>query len=121
MPRVLITPAALLHAEGRHTEILKQAGFEVAFPDNPEFARGLCDETESINELRNADAVIAGSEHYTASLLDQLPRLRVIARNGVGYDRVDMAAATASNSFMTPHPFRMNFAFILSHLQRYTC
>lgn len=104
MPRVLITPEALVHAEGPHTEILKEAGFEIAFPKNPEFARGLCDERESIDELSIADAVIAGSEHITASMLDSLPQLRVIARNGVGYDRVDVPAATARKIVVTITP-----------------
>ena len=90
MPKVLFTPEAMLHVEGRHTEILKQAGLEVAYPRNPEFARGLCHEQECLDELRDAEAVVAGSEHLTASLLEKLPRLRVIARNGVGYDRVDI-------------------------------
>ncbi len=104
MPRVLFTPEAMLHVEGRHTEILREAGFQIAYPKNPKFARGLCDERESIIELSDADAVVAGSEHFTASLLDQLPRLRVIARNGVGYDRVDVAAATARNIVVTITP-----------------
>ena len=104
MPRVLITPEALVHAEGRHIEILKEAGFEIAFPQNPEFARGLCDEQESIDELSIADALVAGSEHITASMLDRLPQLRVIARNGVGYDRVDVPAATARNIVVTITP-----------------
>jgi phosphoglycerate dehydrogenase-like enzyme len=94
----------MLDVEGRHTEILKQAGFQIAYPKNPEFSRGLCDERESISELSDADAVVAGSEYFTASLLDQLPRLRVIARNGVGYDRVDVAAATARNIVVTITP-----------------
>lgn len=104
MPKVLFSPEAMRHVEGRHTEILKQAGLEVAYPRNPEFARGLCGEQECLQELREAEAVIAGSERLTASLLEQLPRLRVIARNGVGYDRVDVPTATARNIVVTITP-----------------
>jgi len=42
-----------------------------------------------------ADAVIASSLiTYDASVMDRAPRLRVIARTGIGYDKVDIAAAT---------------------------
>ena len=104
MPTVLFTPEALLHAAGRHMDILQEAGFEVVFPKNPRFARGLCGEAEGVDELSVADAVIAGSEHFSASILDRLPRLRVIARSGVGYDRVDVPAATARNIVVTITP-----------------
>ena len=59
MPCVLITPEAILHVEGRHTDILKEAGFQIAFPKNSEFTRGLCNEEESVDELSVADALIA--------------------------------------------------------------
>ena len=95
MATVLFTPEELLHVEGQHTRVLKAAGFEIVYPKNPQFTRGNCGEEESIDELSVADAVIAGSEHITASMLERLPRLRVIARSGVGYDRVDVPAATA--------------------------
>ena len=104
MPCVLITPEAFRDVEGRHTDILKEAGFEIAYPKNPEFTRGLCAEEECIDELSVADALIAGSEFVTASMLDRLPRLRVIARSGVGYDRIDVPAATARNVLVTITP-----------------
>lgn len=104
MPRILITPEALVNADGPHVDLLKEAGFDVAFPKNPQFTRGLGDEEEGVDELSGADGLIAGSEHITAWMLDRLPRLRVIARNGVGYDRVDVAAATAKNIVVTITP-----------------
>jgi phosphoglycerate dehydrogenase-like enzyme len=104
MPCVLITPEALRHNEGRHTVILEEAGFQIAYPKNPEFTRGLCAEEECLDELSVADALIAGSEYVTARLLARLPRLRVIARSGVGYDRIDVAAATERNVLVTITP-----------------
>jgi phosphoglycerate dehydrogenase-like enzyme len=44
--------------------------------------------------LPGAAAVIAGMEPYTEDLLSRCPELRVIARTGVGYDAVDVEAAT---------------------------
>jgi phosphoglycerate dehydrogenase-like enzyme len=104
MPCVLITPEALRNVEGRHTQILSEAGFRISYPKNSEFARGRCDEEECVDELMVADALIAGAEFITASLLDRLPRLRVIARCGVGFDRVDIPAATARNVLVTITP-----------------
>lgn len=104
MATVLFTPEELRHVEGQHTQILKAAGFDVVYPKNPHFTRGHCGEEESVEELSVADAVIAGSEHITASMLERLPRLRVIARSGVGYDRVDVPAATAKNIVVTITP-----------------
>ena len=40
-------------------------------------------------------AVIAGSEPYTPRVFDANPQLRVVARAGVGYDAVNVPAATA--------------------------
>lgn len=104
MPSVLITPEAILHAQGPHTEILKEAGFEIVYPKNSEFTRGQCSEEECVSELSVADAVIAGGEFISERVLCRLPRLRVIARNGVGYDRVDVPAATSHNILVTITP-----------------
>lgn len=46
-------------------------------------------------DLAHADAVIAGSRRWDGASMDLAPRLRVISRTGVGYDTVDVEAATA--------------------------
>lgn len=91
---VLITPEAMLHRDTPYARHLTEAGFDVRYPRDPTFARGLATEAETIAELREASAVIAGGEYYTPAVLEALPRLRVIARCGVGYDRVHVATAT---------------------------
>ena len=104
MPTVLITPEAMRQVEGPYVMMLRQAGFDIAYPRNPHFARGGCGEQETIEELVVADATIASGERYSAAVLAALPRLRVIARCGVGYDRVDVAAATARSIAVTITP-----------------
>jgi phosphoglycerate dehydrogenase-like enzyme len=84
--------------------MLRAAGFEVRYPKNRYLARGLCGEQETIEELQAAAAVLAGGEHYCEAVLAALPNLRVIARVGVGYDRVDVAAATARGIPVTITP-----------------
>ncbi len=104
MDIALITPEIMLHKPGRHVEILESAGYEVRYPRNPTFARGLLSEGEAIEELRDVSAVLAGGEFYTASIMQALPKLRVIARCGVGYDRVDVGAASQRGIAVTITP-----------------
>ena len=47
-----------------------------------------------IEALPGVFATLAGSEPYTERVLAGAPDLRVIARWGVGYDAIDLEAAT---------------------------
>ena len=94
MPTVLISPEWLRHKSGPHLDLLQAAGFEIRYSKKPEFARGLGTDEETVNELSGVDATLASSENYNRRVLDALPQLKVIARTGVGFDRVDLAAAT---------------------------
>ena len=38
--------------------------------------------------------MVAGGEAYSRAVLEALPKLRIVARMGVGYDRVDVKAAS---------------------------
>jgi D-3-phosphoglycerate dehydrogenase / 2-oxoglutarate reductase len=91
MPTVLIGPGPLRNQPGPFREILKAAGFRFIDPAG--------DHTLTEPELRvalpEADAMVAGSEQISAELLALASRLRAIARTGVGYDAIDLAAATA--------------------------
>ncbi|MFV1964800.1 MAG: phosphoglycerate dehydrogenase [Pirellulaceae bacterium] len=104
MPAVLITPEAMRDVDGPYVALLRKAGFDVRYPRNPHLARGSCGEEETVAELTGIDASIASAESYSATVLEALPDLRVIARCGVGYDRVDVAAATARRVPVTITP-----------------
>lgn len=54
--------------------------------------------------LRDAVAWIAGTAPVTAGLLAAAPRLRIVARYGVGVDAVDVAAATERGIVVTNTP-----------------
>ena len=115
MATVLITPeSVLLLKDGDHITLLRDAGFEIAFPNNTLLTRGHLSEEETIEELSGADAVIAGGECFTPTILEGLPKLRVIARSGVGYDRVDVAAATERGVVLTITP-TANFECVAEH------
>jgi D-3-phosphoglycerate dehydrogenase/(S)-sulfolactate dehydrogenase len=85
-------------------EILEQGGFEVRFTQHLDLPNAATTEAEIIENLHDATAVIAGAELFNARIIQALPQLRVIARAGVGYDRVDVAAATARKVAVTITP-----------------
>src|SRR3954465_2048466 len=91
MPNVLIMPTPLRHRPGRYREVLSAAGFTPIDP--PGYHR--LSETDLIEALPEADALLAGGDPVTARIIESAPRLRAIARAGVGYESVDLAAATA--------------------------
>ncbi|HWT06050.1 MAG TPA: phosphoglycerate dehydrogenase [Xanthomonadales bacterium] len=51
--------------------------------------------------LADADAYIAGSAHVTRDVLERAPRLRVISRRGVGFERIDLDAARDRDVLVT--------------------
>ncbi len=90
MAKVLIAPVTLAGVDGLYLELLRKAGLEPVFSP---VARQLTEE-ELLQHLQGIAAAVAGSEPYTPRVLAAHPQLRVIARAGVGYDAVDVAAAT---------------------------
>jgi phosphoglycerate dehydrogenase-like enzyme len=75
---------------GPYAELLREAGFELVYPKRPLQLR----EEELLQQLQGVSASLAGSEPYTRRVITASPMLRVIARAGVGYDAVDVEAAT---------------------------
>ncbi len=53
-----------------------------ATPDDPFYA------------VSEADAIMASKLRYDASVMDRAPKVKVISRTGIGYDKVDIPAAT---------------------------
>lgn len=51
--------------------------------------------------LGDAPAALIGLDEVTGAVIDACPHLRVIARNGVGMDTVDLAAATQRGVLLT--------------------
>jgi D-3-phosphoglycerate dehydrogenase len=100
MPRVLIGSAVLCEQESSHVRILREAGLEVVFPPQPK----LLTEAELLQLLPGIHATIAGPEPYTARVIEAAKDLRIIARSGVGYDSVDVAAATRRGIAVTITP-----------------
>lgn len=53
-----------------------------------------CDNLEDIpDDLRQADGILVGNQKISAQTLEQFPNLRLIAKQGSGYDNIDVEAA----------------------------
>jgi len=69
---------------------LRAAGFDLRFGSG----RRSTPVADVIASLEGCTAVIAGQEAYTAKVFDSCPALGLVVRYGVGFDAVDVAAAT---------------------------
>jgi len=111
-PKILVAPRDLQSLEARYRPVIEAAGYDVKYPA-PSKAN-----QPTPSALRAALAgvvgVIAGSETYSANLFDAFPKLRVVARVGVGFDSVDIPAATARGVAITITP-GMNHESVAEH------
>ncbi|MFM2093658.1 MAG: D-3-phosphoglycerate dehydrogenase [Planctomycetota bacterium] len=90
MPRALITPVVYQDGNGPWRPILEAAGIDYVI------AKGDCttqSADEFIQQLQGIDGTIASVENYTDEVF-QRTRLKAVARVGVGYDAIDVEAAT---------------------------
>jgi phosphoglycerate dehydrogenase-like enzyme len=88
--KVLVCVNQLRGREAPYLRRLEAAGFTVV---QNKLGR-LYNESELIAALDGVYATIAGGEPYTERVFASAPGLKVVARFGVGYDQVDVAAAT---------------------------
>lgn len=89
MPTTLITTPTFARHSTRPWQILDEAG---AGPLRP------CEDAalpiaDLLKYAPEADALIVGMDAITAEVMDASPRLKVIAKHGVGVDTIDVAAA----------------------------
>jgi D-3-phosphoglycerate dehydrogenase / 2-oxoglutarate reductase len=91
-PKVLIAPAPLKEIEPVYGPMLREAGFDLIYPKrNVQMT-----EPELLEQIPGCVASLAGSEPYTREVIAKAASagLKLIARAGVGYDGVDVQAAT---------------------------
>lgn len=88
--QVLITAGVFNRLDNDGIACLESLGLTVRLPQGA----GPMNEDRVIQELQGCVAVIAGMEPYTERVFAALPDLRAVARWGIGYDSIDVAAAT---------------------------
>lgn len=101
--RVLATSRAFWSHAAEGLRQLEAAGCEVIRP--AQFGKYTADELVAL--LEGCDASLASSEGYDARVFAACPDLKVVARVGVGYDAVDVEAATAAGVVCTNTPGAM--------------
>ncbi|MFO1500819.1 MAG: phosphoglycerate dehydrogenase [Verrucomicrobiota bacterium] len=121
--KVLVTARTLTEVGKEALAILRQAGCDLSIPPRfgPYSAEGL------LPLLDGHDAVFASMDRFTAPVLasPEAARLKVISRWGVGYDAIDIPAATAAGIVVAYTPGLLNetvadfaFALLLSMARR---
>jgi phosphoglycerate dehydrogenase-like enzyme len=85
----LVVGTSIDSGSGPHLEILKAGGLDFREVLR---TRDLRRNDQLIEALAGAEAVIAGAEPYPPNVIEALPALRAIARSGVGFDAIDLAA-----------------------------
>lgn len=116
--KVFIGARSILDLPGPHWDTLRNAGVELVPP--LDVFRPLT-EQELIDNLDDVVAFVAGSDHFTERVFAAHPQLKIVARVGVGYDQIDVDAATRHGVWVTITPGANNetvadyaFAMILA-------
>ena len=97
---VLVTPRSFRGADAGAVARLEDAVGEVRYNDLGRPLTG----AELADRLTGVDGLLAGVDEIDAGVFDAAPELRVVARYGVGVDRVDLAAATRHGVTVTTTP-----------------
>ncbi|MBN2349529.1 MAG: phosphoglycerate dehydrogenase [Bacteroidales bacterium] len=89
MNKILVTPRSVTKSGHPSLDLLKQAGYEVVFSKPGEQPT----EDELKELLNGCVGYLAGVEKVSAAVLESAKDLKVISRNGVGIDNVDLKIA----------------------------
>ena len=91
--QILLTTTSFQDTPGKHHDVLNQSGFEIIR------ARGPLSEAQMLDLLKQHggfDGLLNGDDQITAKVIDAaLPRLKVIAKYGIGLDSIDVKHATS--------------------------
>jgi len=95
---VVVTPRSFgMHDPALRERLEREVG-EVRYRPGPLAA------AELAAEVGDVDGLLAGLDEISAEVLEAAPRLRVVARYGVGVDRVDLEAAARCGVTVTTTP-----------------
>ncbi len=99
--RVIVTSHHVRRVLPERRAELDAAGVELFFPPLP---RPQLNEAELLTLAPGCSAAIAMPDAYTARVFDAAPTLRLVARTGVGFDSIDLDAATKHGVWVTSTP-----------------
>lgn len=114
MPTVLASPTRAEEDTEPYSRLLRENGLEVRLIDDFLFARGRTSDEHVIETMQGVSAIIAGGTRFNPHVLENLPDLRVISRSGVGFDMINVPAATANGVVLTITP-SANYEAVAEH------
>lgn len=96
MPKIVITEIDFPEHE-LERQLATEAGIELA-------AFNSRDADDIIRNAADADGIITSYGDFPRRVFEALPRLKVVSRTGVGYDSIDLEAATEHGVAVCTHP-----------------
>ncbi len=87
--KILVTPRSISKSGHSELSLLTEAGYEVLLP----FPGRQPSEEELLSVIGECSVYLAGVETISRKVLDNAPLLRIISRNGVGLDNIDLPCA----------------------------
>ena len=100
MTKILITSTSFGQKDKTPLELLQSKGYEITWNE----AGKPLSATDLVKKLKGCDGVIAGLDYFTAEVFENADGLKVVARYGVGVDRVDLEAAKKKGVIVTNTP-----------------
>ncbi len=88
MDKILVTNASFARYSKESEKILEDYGLSIVRPEHNK-----TDEKEMLDYLDDVVAIITGLEPITQKIICSAPRLKVIAKHGIGVDNIDINAA----------------------------
>jgi len=101
MSNILITSRIIGTVIKEPIKLLKEAGHNIV--SNPYLGQNVTEE-QIIDLIREVDGMIVGDDHITRNVIKNAKNLKVISKNGVGVDRIDLKAATEYGVIVTNTP-----------------
>ena len=91
--RILLSTTSFQDTPGKHHEVLARSGFDIVRARGPLSEQQML---ELIKQHESFDGLLNGDDQITARVIDAaIPRLKVIAKYGIGLDSIDVKHATA--------------------------
>ncbi|ADE55872.1 NAD(P)-dependent oxidoreductase [Coraliomargarita akajimensis] len=92
MTRILLTTTSYQDCPGDHHALLESTGAEIVRE------RGPLSEARMLELAGEFDAFLCGDDEITQAVIEKsLPRLKIIAKYGIGVDKIDVAYASEQN------------------------
>ena len=89
--KVLITPRSFGKNDSSPVELLKKHGIEIVENSTD----GIMNEAQMKDAIASCDGIIIGVDPLNADVISAAPKLRAVAKYGVGVDNIDLKACAA--------------------------